>query len=46
VAPPEITMGIIFRSAVPFLCLQSVGLALVVIFPEIILWLPRLVYGN
>ena len=46
VAPPEITMGIIFRAAVPFLFLQSVGLALVVIFPEIILWLPRLVYGN
>ena len=46
VAPPEITMGIIFRAAVPFLFLQAVGLALVVIFPEIILWLPRLVYGN
>jgi TRAP-type mannitol/chloroaromatic compound transport system permease large subunit len=46
VAPPEITMGIIFRAALPFLFLQAVGLALVVIFPEIILWLPRLVYGN
>ncbi len=46
VAPPDITMGIIFRSSLPFLCLQAIGLALVVIFPEIILWLPRLVYGN
>jgi TRAP-type mannitol/chloroaromatic compound transport system permease large subunit len=46
VSPPHITMGIIFRAAVPFLILQAVGLALVVIFPEIILWLPRLVYGN
>jgi tripartite ATP-independent transporter DctM subunit len=45
VAPPEITMGMIFKSAVPFLILQAVGLALVVMFPEIILWLPRLVYG-
>lgn len=45
VAPPEITMGIIFKSAVPFLILQAIGLALVVIFPEIILFLPRLVYG-
>ena len=45
VAPPEITMAIIFKSAVPFLILQAIGLALVVIFPEIILWLPRLVYG-
>jgi len=45
VAPPEITMGIIFKAAIPFLLLQSIGLALVVIFPEIILWLPRLIYG-
>jgi tripartite ATP-independent transporter DctM subunit len=46
VSPPEITMGIIFRAAVPFLFLQAVGLTLVVIFPEIILFLPRIVYGN
>ena len=46
VAPPEITMGIIFRAAVPFLILQAIGLALVVIFPEIILFLPRIIYGN
>ncbi len=46
VAPPEITMGTIFRASVPFLFLQAVGLALVVIFPELILWLPRLVYGH
>ncbi len=46
VAPEDITMGIIFRSALPFLLLQALGLALVVLFPEIILWLPRLVYGN
>ncbi len=46
VAPPDITMGIIFRSSLPFLCLQAIGLALVVLFPEIILWLPRLVYGH
>jgi len=46
VSPPHITMGTIFRAAVPFLILQAIGLALVVIFPEIILWLPRLVYGN
>ena len=45
VAPPEITIGLIFKSAIPFLILQAVGLALVILFPEIILWLPRLVYG-
>ena len=46
VAPPEITMGIIFRSAIPFLFIQALGLAVCVLFPEFILWLPRLVYGH
>ncbi len=45
VAPPEITMGIIFRSALPFLFIQAFGLALCVVFPQVVLWLPKLVYG-
>ena len=45
VAPPEITMGTIYRSALPFLFLQAVGVSICIIFPEVILWLPRLVYG-
>jgi tripartite ATP-independent transporter DctM subunit len=46
VAPPEITMAIIFRSALPFLILQAVGLAVCILFPEFVLWLPRMVYGS
>ena len=46
VAPPHITMATIFRSALPFLVIQAVGLAICVLFPEIILWFPRLVYGR
>lgn len=45
VAPPQISMGMIFRAAVPFICLQAVGLGLCILFPAIVLWLPRLVYG-
>lgn len=45
VAPPEVTMAQIFRASFPFLLLQATGLAVCVIFPELILWLPRLVYG-
>ena len=45
VAPPEITMGIIFRSALPFLAIQAIGLAICILFPQTILWLPNLVYG-
>ncbi|WBY01198.1 TRAP transporter large permease subunit [Ramlibacter tataouinensis] len=46
VAPPQISMAMIFRSAVPFLMLQAVGLALCVVFPKIVLWLPGLVYSG
>ena len=45
VAPPEITMAQIYRSSIPFLILQAVGLAICVIFPDVVLWLPRQVYG-
>jgi tripartite ATP-independent transporter DctM subunit len=45
VAPPEVTMGQIYRSSLPFLCLQAIGLAICIIFPEVVLWLPRQVYG-
>jgi tripartite ATP-independent transporter DctM subunit len=40
VAPPGVTTHDIYRGVVPFLALQAIGLALCVIFPEIILWLP------
>jgi tripartite ATP-independent transporter DctM subunit len=46
VAPKEISMAMIFRSAVPFLCLQALGLTLCIIFPKIVLWLPSLVYSG
>ncbi len=45
VAPPEITMARIFRAAIPFLFLQALGLALCVLFPQLVLWLPKQVYG-
>ena len=45
VAPAEIPMTDIFKSALPFLALQIVGLALCMWFPEIVIWLPRQVYG-
>lgn len=45
VAPKEIPMSEIFLSALPFLALQILGLALCMIFPELITWLPNQVYG-
>jgi TRAP-type mannitol/chloroaromatic compound transport system permease large subunit len=46
VAPPQISMAMIFRAAVPFICLQAVGNALCIIFPQIILWLPSQLYAG
>ncbi len=42
-APPElgVTTADIIRGVIPFVILIMVGLALLVIFPEIILWLPH-----
>jgi TRAP-type mannitol/chloroaromatic compound transport system permease large subunit len=45
-APPEITIKDIYRSIVPFVAVMIVALALVMIFPQIALWLPDLVYGK
>lgn len=39
--PPSITMGHIYRGIVPFVLLQVVGLLLVIAFPQLALWLPR-----
>jgi TRAP-type mannitol/chloroaromatic compound transport system permease large subunit len=36
----------IFRAAIPFLCLQALGVGLCIVFPQIVLWLPSLVYAG
>jgi len=43
-APPEISIVDIYRSIIPFVLIMIVGLALVIIFPEIALWLPSRYY--
>jgi tripartite ATP-independent transporter DctM subunit len=40
-APPDITIGDIFKSVWPYMGIQVVALLTVAIFPEIALWLPR-----
>jgi tripartite ATP-independent transporter DctM subunit len=45
IAPKEITMNDIYRSITPFVTTQLVCLALCIIFPGIVLWLPRLLFG-
>jgi tripartite ATP-independent transporter DctM subunit len=45
-APPEISLGDIYRSIIPFVFVMIVALLLVMIFPQIALWLPNYVYGK
>ncbi|MDW3119041.1 TRAP transporter large permease subunit [uncultured Roseovarius sp.] len=45
-APPEIGLRDIYRSIVPFVAVMVLALALVMIFPQIALWLPEYVYGK
>ena len=45
IVPPSITMGDIYRSVIPFTIVESTGLALVMIFPEIATWLPKVVFS-
>lgn len=44
VAPKSITIVDIYLSALPFVGLQILGLALIVAFPSIALWLPNLLF--
>ena len=45
-APKEITIVDIYRSILPFVFVMIVGLVLVMVFPQIALWLPELHYGK
>ena len=45
VAPPSVTTGMIYKGAVPFVVLQLVAIALLLGFPALTTWLPRLLYS-
>jgi len=46
VAPKDITMGDIYRSVWPFVIIQGLGLIICMIFPDLALWLPRLLFHS
>jgi tripartite ATP-independent transporter DctM subunit len=45
-APPEVTLADIYRSIVPFVLVMIVGLIILMLFPQITLWLPNLYFGK
>ncbi|MEL6768110.1 MAG: TRAP transporter large permease subunit [Pseudomonadota bacterium] len=46
VAPPEITIKMIYRGIIPFVVLQLTGLMLLIIWPSLVLWVPTAVFGG
>jgi len=42
VTPPEIKTEDIYKGIIPFVFIQLIGLLLVIIFPQLVLWLPGL----
>lgn len=45
VAPPEVSMEDIYRSIVPFVTMQLIVVLAILFFPQIVLWLPDVVFG-
>ena len=44
-SPPEVTTWDIYRGVIPFVFLQAAAVAVCILFPELILWLPRVTLG-
>lgn len=44
VAPDSVTTGMIYRGVIPFVILQLIGLILLFTVPQLITWLPELLY--
>ena len=45
-APPEISLKDIYTSILPFVIVMVFALTVIMLFPELALWLPGEVYGN
>ena len=43
---PQWELPVIYKGMMQFMGLQLLGLVLIIVFPEIVLWLPTLIYGK
>lgn len=44
VCPPEIKLSDLYKGVIPFIILQLIGLITVILFPELVTWLPSIAY--
>ncbi len=45
VCPPEIKLTDIYKGVIPFIILQLIGLGIIILWPQIVIWLPSVAYG-
>jgi len=45
VCPPDISLGDVYRSYIGFALCDATGLIIVMLFPQIVLWLPNMLFG-
>jgi tripartite ATP-independent transporter DctM subunit len=46
VAPPEVSTEEIYHAVIPYIVILIIALAILLVFPDITLWLPRLMMGR
>jgi len=46
VAPPGVELDHLYRGVIPFVLLQLLGIAILFLFPDLVTWLPELMYGS
>ncbi|WP_054029838.1 TRAP transporter large permease [Desulfatitalea tepidiphila] len=46
VTPPEIRTEHIYRGIIPYVFIQLLGLVIVVLYPKLVTWLPKVVFSN
>ncbi len=44
VAPPEVSMGDIYRSILPFVMIQLAVVIIILLYPGLVMWLPNLLF--
>jgi tripartite ATP-independent transporter DctM subunit len=45
IAPVEMTIGHIYRGVLPFIALQWIGLIICILFPSLVMYLPKMLFG-
>ena len=45
VCPPEVQLVDIYKGVIPFIILQLIGLLIIAIWPQLVIWLPAVAYG-